>query len=362
LSADQHAQSTEVTGDAGEPAENTASHNGPKEVEALDEVSDSSTRNDSQTKISDSGETAENSAADTNPDTNRSPIQTNHYSGTLQHFSLIKVVIVGLFCCLFLGSVLLNLSNLTNSGNADLSSNDRSDWLVIFGLLIVTSISLVISFWHFYVRSIYIKDGPALVPEKWGSIIGELIEFSRIQHTQSEMSLAKVQQSSAEQSKRSNDLLESFLTLQDALSARDEEISRLKKGHDAKVFKRFLNRFLRVDRSLREMEKEFSSQGDQKNYKYLARIMQDALEECGVEQFIPDVGSDYRDSGPQIADDPTVLATDDPSQDFKISVIETAGYILEGEGGVEVIVPSKVSIFRFNPEDIAIEEEQRADD
>ncbi len=343
MPADHRSHSAEEKIDSGAPTETNASDIEPEE------------------KI-DSGATTETNASDNSSRIIESPLQTSQLTGSLQHFSLFKIAIVGLFCSILIGSILLNISYILVSGSTEPTSNDGSHWPVIIGLLIVTSISLVASFWHYYVRSIYIKDGPALVPEKWGSIIGELIEFSRIQHAQSEVSLSKVQQFSAEQSKKSNALLESFLTLQEALSARDEEIARLKKGHDAKVFKRFLNRFLRVDRSLREMEEEFSSQGDQKNYRYLARIMQDALEECGVEQFIPEVGSDYRDSGPQIADDPTVLATDDPSQDFKISVIETAGYILEGEGGVEVIVPSKVSIFRFNPEDLAIEEEQRAND
>ena len=233
----------------------------------------------------------------------------------------------------------------------DSSPNGTFHWILIIGLVTVTTISLVVSFWTYYIRSIYIKDGTAIVPEKWGSIIGELIESWKIHHSKSQISLAKVQQSSEDQSKKSNDLLESFLTLQDALNSRDEEIARLKKGYDAKIFKRFLLRFIRVDRSLREMEEEFDNQKHRKNYKFLSRIMQDALEESGVEQFTPEIGSDYRDAGPQIADDPTVLHIDDESQDFRIAEVESVGYILEGEGEMEVVVPSNVTIFRFNSED-----------
>ena len=105
-------------------------------------------------------------------------------------------------------------------------------------------------------------------------------------------------------------------------------------------------RFVRVDRSLREMEGEFSGDEHKKNYRYLVRLMQDALEECGVEQFIPEVGSDYRDAGPQIADDPTVIETEDADKDFKIADIQSAGYVLVGEGETEVVIPSRVSIYR----------------
>jgi hypothetical protein len=361
LSADQGSQVTEEKENTVAPTEGTVSDNESEIVGVMSGTIEDSTSSINQEEIGDSIGVDQNESSDNTPRIVETPIQTNPPAGVLQRFSLLKVTVVGLSCSLLIGSILLNISHLMTGGTADPTSNNKSDWVVILGLLTVTSISLVVTFWHYYIRSIYIKDGPALVPEKWGSLIGELIEFSRVQHFQSEKSLAKVQQFSANQSKKSDDLLESFLTLQEALSARDEEISRLKKGHDAKVFKRFLNRFLRVDRSLREMKEEFSSQADQKNYKYLSRIMQDALEECGVEQFIPEVGSDYRNAGPQIADDPSILVTDDPSQDFKISAIETAGYILEGEGGVEVIVPSKVSIFRFNPKNLANEKERGTD-
>ncbi len=270
--------------------------------------------------------------------------ESGHEEQLIQRFSLGKIVVLSILCTLVVAVVLLSFG----SGNSDTSQDGDFPWVLVIGLVVVTSISLVISFWTYYVRSIYIKDGPALVPEKWGAIIGELIKSSQTSDTRFQKILGKVQKSSEEQSKKSNDLLESFLTLQNALNSKDDEIARLKKGYDAKIFKRFLMRFIRVDRSLGEMQEESENEKESKNYKYLSRIMQDALEECGVERFTPEIGSDYRDEGPQIADDPTVLPADDESQDFKIAVVESVGYILEGEGDVEVVVPSKVSIFRFN--------------
>ena len=271
----------------------------------------------------------------------------------LQQFSLSQIIALSILCALLLGSVLLNLSLLTGvEENATHTTKGGLPWVLILGLLVVTAISLVVSFWTYYIRSIYIKDGPALVPEKWGSIIGKLIKTEKQQHAQVQATLAQVQESSATQTQKSNDLLESFLTLQGALNAKDDEIARLKKGYDAKIFKHFLRRFIRIDQNLRGMLQEVENSPnpvEQKNYEHLSRIMGDALEECGVTQFIPELGSDYRDANQKIADDPSVQSSDDESQDFKIAAVESVGYILEGEEATEVIVPAKVSIFRVNP-------------
>ncbi len=263
-------------------------------------------------------------------------------------FSLVRVAGVGLIAALLFASLFLNISYILES-ETDTTKQSTTHWFLVFGLVCITAISLIISFWNYHIRSLYLKDGPAMVPERWGQILSELIDVWKLQHTQSQSSLSRVHKDSEEQTKKSNDLLESFLTLQEALTLRDEEISRLKKGYDSKIFKRFLMRFVRVDRSLREMEGEFSGDEHKKNYKYLVRLMQDALEECGVEKFIPEIGTDYRDAGPQIADDPAVIETEDKDKDFKISDVESVGYILVGEGQTEVVIPSRVSIFRAKP-------------
>lgn len=193
----------------------------------------------------------------------RVPVKT--YLKRLQRFPLVKVTLISVAFVLFIASVFLNISYFMNG----YLSSGQFHWVLIIGLIVVTTISLVISLWSYHARSILLKEGPALVPEKWGEIIGRLCNLWEEHHSQSQASLARVQQSSEEQRKKSDDLFDSFLTLQEALSIRDEEISRLKKGYDAKIFKKFLRRFIRIERSLCEMEHEFSGQEHQKNYTYL---------------------------------------------------------------------------------------------
>lgn len=219
-------------------------------------------------------------------------------------------------------------------------------WLLIPGLIILSMMSLTWAFWHYYTRAVYLKDGPALVPERWHGIIAEIVRATQQSQAQTERATQRVSAEVESQSQRSEALLESFLTLQRSLDAKDDEIERLKEGYDAKIFKKFLFRFIRVDRALREMRDEFEGQEGQRNYEYLSRMMEDALEECGVERFIPEIGDDIREAGPEIADEPEVIGTTDPAQDFRIVAVNTVGYRLEGEDGNYVIVPSRVTIYR----------------
>lgn len=267
---------------------------------------------------------------------------------SIKKFSLVGAITLGLLVALFLGSIILNVSLLTSVERPVKSNASGLNWLLVFGLLIVTAGSLTFSFWSYYARSVHLKDGPALVPERWSVVLYKLLSHWKLYQKKSENLLAKVIADSQKHGNQADELLNSFLTLQDALSARDAEISRLRQGHDAKIFKRFLQRFIRIDRSLKEMVNEFRGEDGQKNYKYLSRLMEDALEECGVEPFIPEIGGDYRDAGPQVADDAKIVTTSDEAEDFQILEVETAGYIIEGEGETEVIVPSRVVILRFD--------------
>jgi len=152
------------------------------------------------------------------------------------------------------------------------------------------------------------------------------------------------------QTEKSESLLSSFLTLQETISNRDEEISRLKKGHDSKIFKRFIARFIRVSASLEEIREEEKDSDQIKNYTYLCKKIRSALEECGVEQLFPAVGYDYRQMGEEVVDDPRIIETTQKSKDFQIASVESPAYVIEGEGDREVIIPSKITIYRIQQE------------
>jgi molecular chaperone GrpE (heat shock protein) len=207
-------------------------------------------------------------------------------------------------------------------------------------------ISLGISFWLYYVRSLYLRDGPALVPEKWGRLLNQVGYVTNQSNVTTMKALGSLIEASNTQTEKSESLLSSFLTLQETISNRDEEISRLKKGHDSKIFKRFINRFIGVSVSLEEIREEQKDSDQAKNYKYLSKKIQSALEECGVEQLYPAVGYDYRQMGAEVVDDPRVIETNDESKNFQIASVESPAYVIEGEGDREIVLPSKVTIYR----------------
>ena len=111
-----------------------------------------------------------------------------------------------------------------------------------------------------------------------------------------------------------------------------------------------MTKFIRIANVLRELQLEAGTSSDQKNFTYLSRLMGDALEECGVEEFEPKIGTDFREAGPTVTDDPIVQLTATAADDFKIASIQAPGYALETGERPEVIIPAKVSIFRFDTE------------
>jgi hypothetical protein len=264
-------------------------------------------------------------------------------------FSVVTVIGIAVLAAIFLISLILNVSLLSIS---DVShSSSTFNWVVVIGSLLIGAVSLGISFWIYYARTIYLKDGPALVPEKWGHILATLGHVTEQSSNNIVEALTEVLKASKQHSQKSEGLLESFLTLQQAISARDDEIARLKKGHDTKVYKRFITRFIRISISLEEIREEVKESDQEKNYKYLCRLIQNALEDCGVEQVRPEIYSDYREAGPEIADDPIIVNTDDPSLDFKIASVESPAYVIEGEGDREILIPAKISVYKIEEQE-----------
>ena len=247
---------------------------------------------------------------------------------------------------IFLVSVGFNIS-LTISNTGNLKESPGLLWPLLIGLVAISISSLILAVWLYYVRVVYLKEGPALVPEKWGELLGlstHSIEGLRAQSSD----LSQLIRHSTDINKKSyQDLINNFSTLRDSLNAREKEIERLRSGYDNKIFKSFLRRFLRVDRAIKTSMPEDSDKENQKKYRYISRLMEDALDECGVEAIDPELGADFRNLGSEVSDDPKSRETSDPNMDFKISEIVSTGYKIVGQEVNEVIIPATVEIFRL---------------
>jgi hypothetical protein len=180
-------------------------------------------------------------------------------------------------------------------------------------------------------------------------------DFSEIKKMQS----ANIEQSKKESEttkKMCDDVMESFTVLQTELSGREKEIKRLKKGYDSEVFRKFLGRFIRVDKMLREEINKMraaTSENDA-NLRILIELQEmliDAFEECGVSAFSPDVGS-YFLKAFGVADNPKTIPASSIEADWTIAEVIKPGFKIESlEGPDQCIEQAKVVVFKFKKGD-----------
>ena len=260
--------------------------------------------------------------------------------------SVMAICGIALLIVILIVSVVLNVMLLTKPERSN--SLIVFHWIVVGGSMLIACFGLGMSFWMYYARTIYLKNGPALVPERWGRIIIKLGNAIKKANKHSDETFNTILKTCKSQTEKSEVLLESFLTLQQAISYRDEEIYRLKKGYDAKIFKHFVARFIRVSVALEEIREQAKNSEQIKNYNYLCKLVQNALEDCGVTQVHPPVGYDYREAGQEIAEDPNIVITENPLLDFQIASVESPAFVIEGEGDREIIIQAKVSIYKFS--------------
>ena len=209
--------------------------------------------------------------------------------------------------------------------------------------LVVSAIAILTALFLYRWRKRGLHGVQIAVPEQFSSWVGG-VQSGLV--TLSEVITKSNAQLSIQTSKTSNNVSEighAFLALQSALDQRDAEIRRLRSGYDAAIFRKFLLRFVRVDRFISESvrdglaESQFASDVD--------RLLADALAECGVEKFSPRLGADYR-SEFGVADSPSASSTQNASEHFTIAEVIEQGYALSGNADREVIIPAKVRILR----------------
>jgi molecular chaperone GrpE (heat shock protein) len=219
-------------------------------------------------------------------------------------------------------------------------------WIIaaLVALSVTTLISTVISFYLYRWRRIILSEPQReiVVPEQFhGWINGTNANIEKFTDK-----LAKgvnyVAQQSQDTNEKVSNLVETFMSLQDGLDERDEEIRRLKRGYDAEIFRKFVSRFIRVDQIVEDLQRAESA--DANDLENVKRLLEDAFDECGVESFHPELGSDYRKAD-GVADNPKSEQAENPEDAFKIIEVLECGYQIRNSEGSEVIIPAKVKIY-----------------
>ena len=272
---------------------------------------------------------------------------------------VIGVVLLGIFIYAFTTStsesstLLFEATVPSPDGTAASQSNSQyNSNLLLIILSLITLISISISFWLYYWRKLIIADKEIMVPETFESNIKSLNKVANNNSLNIQSIIDKHTAALNSSSKRADDvndeisrISEVIAHLQNALEKKDEEMVRFKKGYDAEIYHKFLLRFTRVDKVLKEYIDD--GQIDLDGLEDIHIQMEDALLECGVESFSPEIGKSYK-SQDNIEDNPKRISATEKNQHETVAEVTQMGYLRRCEdSSIEVISKAKVKIYEF---------------
>ena len=213
----------------------------------------------------------------------------------------------------------------------------------IISLAVVSVFSLSMTFWLYLWRRRFTDKYEIVVPEDWRGASDRHEKGLQFQDERI-LGLTKAIGGLAEQGVELQKLIESmtstYMGLQGSLDQKDEELGRFKKQYDSTIYRKFLKRFIRVDLVLQShLEEGAIDIGD---LGQIRQLLEDALDECGLEVFQPTVDEDYAKAD-GVEDYPKTVPTQDPNLLGKIIEVRQPGYRLQETG--EVIQKAKVTVY-----------------
>lgn len=204
--------------------------------------------------------------------------------------------------------------------------------------LISVAIALYLNRW----RRLLLANPGMVVQEEAGGRVRDIIDTQAARFDQSVIdSIRGIDKRSDSMEQSIAELTSTFMTLHSALDERDAEIRRLKEGYDCYIFEKFVRRFIRVDRAIEDFldEKKFDKEG----LEQIREILEDALDECGVERFAPNIGENFLHAD-GVDETPNIVTPETQEDEYKIVEILEPGYRIRGQEGFKVVRASKVRI------------------
>jgi len=234
----------------------------------------------------------------------------------------------------------------------------QTDWLLAISLG-VTFLALAFSLKLILWRKVLTGKQTAIVPDQLLSDFKTVTDALYTQESGAEKCTAAVAGSmnlviktSTATTQSIADIKEALEIFQTSLTKKDAEIDRLKKGADAEVFRRFLNRFVRVHRALQEELDDAKNSEDMKVVlSDIQVLLEDALYDSGVEQFEPTLHTSLS-KAEYVAKQPQILATRDKELDLTIAAVNKPGFILRTPDGSICIQEATVTIYKFKQQQV----------
>ena len=230
------------------------------------------------------------------------------------------------------------------------NTNGVSLETVLLGiLLILLAVSILTNILFFKWRFKANDKQVSIVPQELIADFEKLEQKFKEMKAQHTANLDQSERASKNTEKSFEELIESLTVLLRTLDSNDKEIQRLKKGYDSEIFSTFLRRFIRVDKALCEEINALNTGNnvDLNDLEGVQDVLRDALEDCKVFPFSPEIRGDFRKE-PGIADNPKTRLSKNPEDDFLIAeVIEEGFKLVTAEGSDQYIQKAKVVIFKF---------------
>lgn len=156
----------------------------------------------------------------------------------------------------------------------------------------------------------------------------------------------RVQKDAGETKQGVADVLEAFKHLQNALDQKDKEIDRLRQGYDLEIFKRFVGRFIRLEKVIAEdMADIEAGKGDAKEtLDDLKTLLEDALEFSGLKRYYPSEGVDIA-LVDGIDDDKEQRPAPTAEQALTVAEVLEPGWQLETPDGPVFVKKARVAIY-----------------
>lgn len=243
-----------------------------------------------------------------------------------------------------LGSTNYSLSSNEN----ELSQEDRGgSWIyfVSFLSILVAILSTSVAFYLYRWRKILLDGKEVFMPEDWVDDVRSVKTALKKTYETFGNGFSKLAKIIGENVEKTDSLIETSISLHNKLDEKDKEIQKYKKGYEKSLFEKFIYRFVKVDLFLRELSSE--DELGEKDIKMLKMLLQDALYECNVESFEPEIGVDSTEqNGIEILSD--FEPTEKTELDLKIAQVIEPGYKFMDGQSKDVIKPAKVRIFKIN--------------
>ena len=209
--------------------------------------------------------------------------------------------------------------------------------IIIIISLIANVLAILMIMYLFRWRKVITQNDNALMPQQWvenfASRIKKMTKY-----------LQQVVDLSSHNHKKLSEISEIIATFQKALDEKDTEIKRYKSGYDAHIYERYLSKFILITRRLQEILE--NQEIDKSDINSIHIRLEDALEDCGVMVKDIEIGSDYREQGAFIADNPELIVAKTEKDVGKIVTVKRPAYIIRTpEGEERVVIPAQASVY-----------------